>query len=270
MLVTMVTKDETSPNVILFAPLGDRRFFAHSATSLVAKVQEVTGKRVVVRRVPPALRESLIQSGGFTSVPVASFTHACDVPEDVFPQAVIDTRRAAELAGTAFQPVRNHINHLRKSYDVRVEDARFVQVSRVEELADRWQQQHYDRMVRQGNATVSQADASAYTTFQKHFGDRLDDTEYFGRVLVIDGVLSGFAFAARTSHVCAALYASFCVLGVRGAAEELIVGVVRALIGAGVPFLNLGGAETKGLFDFKRKFCPVRLIETFDMQLNNM
>jgi hypothetical protein len=267
MLVSMVTKGVTSPNVILFAPLGDRRAFARTAGSLVAQVQELTGKRVVVRRVPPALRDALLQSGGFASFPVTSFTHACDVPEDVFPQTVIDTRRAAQLTGTVLQPLRNHINHVRRSHAVLVEDARSVQTSDIEELAARWQQQHHERMVRQGNATVSEADASAYTTFLKHFGERLDDTEYFGRVLVIDGVLSGFAFAARTSPVCAALYASLCVLGVRGASEELIVGVVRALADAGVPFLNLGGAETKGLFDFKKKFCPVRLIESFDMQL---
>jgi hypothetical protein len=267
MLASMVSKDVASPNVILFAPLGDRSAFARNAALLVAQVQSAIGKRVIVRRAPVALRDELLATGAFTIVPAESFAYACDVPEDVFPQVIVDTNRTAVLPGTALQPARNHINHLRRLHRVSVSDASSVGVSAVEELVWRWQQQHHDRMLRQGNSTVSQADASAYTTFLKHFGDQLDDKKYFGRILLIDGVLSGFAFAARTSATCASLYASVCVLGVRGAADELIVGVARALADAGVPFLNLGGAETKGLHDFKRKYQPVALIPTYDLTL---
>jgi hypothetical protein len=77
----------------------------------------------------------------------------------------------------------------------------------------------------------------------------------------------GPVISALTTPEYAALYASLCTIGTWGAAETLVLAMAHTLKEAGIGLLNMGGAETKGLFDFKRKFGPIELIATFDMEL---
>ena len=110
-------------------------------------------------------------------------------------------------------------------------------------------------------------DPSGSQHIMNSFAARTDNKVYFGEVLCLDGVATGLMFAARTGPSCAAIYTSICVQGSRGASETQMIHFLSTLHAAGIETANLGGSETDGLFRYKKKFLPKRLIELTDFEL---
>jgi len=256
-LITLVAKDFDSPFVFILPPLGDRSVFVERLHCLSEEVRCSTAKRPILRKVNDELANDLLLSDCFCEVPPSSFTHARDYPEDVYPQVIVATGDGAAMLGGHFQRTRNHLNYLRRHHSVVANDITPTGAADVVDVVRQWTAQHAMRMMQQDITVGTSVDATAYTVFSDSFATRVDNLNYFGRVLYVDGHATGFAFAGRTGPESAALYSSLCLLGARGCSEFLIMDLMRELRMSGIAFLNLGGSETEGLFNFKSKFGSV-------------
>jgi hypothetical protein len=191
-----------------------------------------------------------------------------DIPEDIFPQAIIDVRAVLDGRGSRFVKIRNHM----KSFVSRqplVRDLTPETSVEIEVLLQEWNRERQLRRATQPDdlEALSQIDASAYTVFANDFASRVDDNRYFSIVVEVETRPVGFAFAGRTAMHAAALYASISLTEYRGSAEFLLLKLLERLWTGGVRLLNLGGAETAGLHRFKTKFGVVGLRPTFDVEL---
>lgn len=82
---------------------------------------------------------------------------------------------------------------------------------------------------------------------------------YFSQIVYINDQPAGFFVMEPISHDTAGLYASIALHEEFPALSEyLIIHCCKLLKTAGFTYLNLGGSETAGLFQFKEKFSPVQ------------
>jgi hypothetical protein len=140
-------------------------------------------------------------------------------------------------------------------------------MSDVFDLVRRWVAAYLARALSDGSSSqFLDVDGTAYTVFAERFSARVDNNAYFAKVICVADDIAGFIFAGRTSANCAALYCSIGLTAFRGVSEFMCFELLRALAEAGVTQLNLGGAETPGLFHFKRKFNVSELRQSFDAE----
>lgn len=268
LLLTAVSRHSTSPFLFIFPPLGELSVFSGEIERLAAILRRVTGRRIVLRKLLPDLTRSLV--GGTTFIPLAAseFTHPRDIPEDVYPQVIISVDDTVALATSKFVKTRNQLKYFSDTWREIVTPplASHYRVE-VANLAELWNAAYRERLASENaRADITKVDISAYTIFADVFGGRIDGMRYFGRLLFVGGNPVGFTFAGRVSEQAAALYCSLSLRKFRGAAEYLFVTLLKDLTAAGVRYLNLGGSETQGLFDFKRKFAVTELREACDLE----
>lgn len=267
MLLTAVSKADDSAFIFILPPSGDTRDFSAHVLEAAAELAATSGRRVVLRKLPPHLREQVLRTGSFTVLPPSAFTHPRDVPEDQFPQVVLDVTSTLQMYGSRYRRMRNDLKFFESHYRPEVVDLDPANVEQVERLIHGWCQEYNRRQALLSGATESNAvDPSAYTVLARQFASAIDNSNYFAKVVRVGSRVAAFTLAGRVGPDCAAQYANLSILRARGCSEFLVLELLRELSAAGIAYLNLGGAETEGQFMFKKKF-DVRLIkESFEVE----
>jgi hypothetical protein len=265
-----VIRYDESPYVFVFPPVGRGRYRARDVRAIDSELRELAGRRVIFRKVNDQHFAEIMQLQEARSVDASVFTDARDVPEDVKPQVVVGVDASVARAGGHFMQVRNHIR--RFTEDQRPKAVRLSKSNPrdVHTLVARWNDEgraHF-RSMEDAGLEEAPANAGAYTIFAERFAERVDDVNYFGRIVYVGDEPAGFVFAGRTSPQSAGLYGSMSLTKFRGASEFLLSCILTDLQAAGVRYLNMGGSETDQLFRFKSKFHVVALRSAFDVTLD--
>jgi hypothetical protein len=162
--------------------------------------------------------------------------------------------------------VRNHLRYFSRNNPA----TKALVPDRVEDVARliaKWDTEYHRRRGPfSGAPSEQEVDCSAYTVFAHRFSDRIDGRQYFGKIIYVGADAVGFTLAGRISARAAALYSSISLTSYRGASEYLLCELLHELSSAGIDSLNMGGSETKGLFDFKNKFCIRELRHCYDAE----
>lgn len=267
MLLTAVVKAHDSPFIFILPPCGDTRDFGAHIVGTAAELVKDSGKRVVLRKLPTELCERVVQTSKFTVLPASAFGHPRDVPEDQFPQVVIDVPATLEMYGSRYRRMRNDLRYFEGQCRPEVLDLHPLNCQEVTEFVHAWCREYNFRHGSGSGADEAVIiDPTAYSILAEQFASAIDNNNYFAKLVRVGGRLAAFTLAGRSGADCAAQYANLSLLRVRGCSEFLLFELLRELWRADISYLNLGGAETEGQFQFKKKF-DVRLIkESFEVE----
>jgi hypothetical protein len=177
-------------------------------------------------------------------------SHFIQMPEQAldwtFPIRTIDTAKVFGLSGNGLQHVRQKLNHLDKDL-LKSEDLNVSNHKRaIEEILNKW---------------ASADKHGIYYSLLKFF----DYLPLTGRIIFYDNQPAGFSIWEETSarKKVANAYANIGLYEMTGLSHFVIYDMCRKLQEKGFEKLCLGGSETEGLDQFKRKFCPVENAELF-------
>ena len=266
-LVIAASKYDESPFIFVFPPWGTFDTFACKVNSIAQHLASVTGKQVVFRKVSEDRVGLLRANARLSTVAPSRFTNPRDIPEDTYPQVIIDIHDSIQCHGSHFVKIRNHVRFFKEHYHPTFADLTGENLDEVVYAIKGWQQQYELRKANEtdNNPDIPKVDVTAYTCLAEKFSSRTDAVDYYSVVLYALGQPVGFALAGRTSGEDAALYCSVCKTGIRGGAESLHLRMLDRLSNGGIRYLNLGGAENEGLHNFKKKFAVHRMRATFDL-----
>ena len=265
-LLTGVIRHPASLYLFLFPPLGSIESYLKHIPTIAATLSSKTKKRIVLRKLPPYLVDGVLTSGPFTLLSPDVFVHPRDVPEDVYPQAIIDVAATRRCAAGNFMKVRNHLVRFRNNAPISKTLTPEL-VPDVVTLIRAWNDLYYRRHTCNSSTPAdASVDNSAYSVFAETFASRIDQNKYFSRLIYVGGDAVGFAFAGRISTRAAALYSSISLTNYRGSSEYLLMDLFDQLADTGIEFVNMGGSETRGLFEFKSKFATRELRQCYDME----
>lgn len=269
LLLTATSKDQSSPFMFIFSPLCDRAFAAQQIVDVAARLKAASKKRIVLRKLSPDFLSILLNTDKCMQMDPHAFTHSRDIPEDISPQVIISTATTIACEGPRFRKLRNQLKYFRTQYSPLVNDLKPEIVTQVTRMIAQWHLAQDSRLATSDSLRPStlSIDDSAYTLFPALFADKIDNDQYFAKVVYVNDSLIGFAFAGRTSPESAALYASISLTAYRGSSEYLLIEMLRAVSAADIKWLNLGGAETEGLFRAKTKYAVASLRPSYDAEV---
>jgi hypothetical protein len=269
LLLTAVLKYDASPFLFVFPPLCADNISVNEISKITRRLKVSAETRVILRKLPDWLFSLVMNSGMFVQVMPDVFHHPRDCPEDIKPQVIINVGPSLACAAARFARIRNHIRHFRQVYTPKVKDLSYDLVEDVVTLVERWNLERNEQWRRKLDTDIvsMSVDTAAYVVFARTFAGRIDKQRYFAKVVYVNGIASGFIFVGRTARHSAALYSSISLTSFRGSAEYLLQEVLAELVTADITLLNLGGAETDGLFRFKAKFDVSALRQSYDAEL---
>lgn len=270
-LVTACVRGDASEFAFVLPPIGSVTEAARRLPDLCAQLADKTGRRVIIRKLQPDLHATLSVSKVFRNVPLETYKNPRELPEDIYPQIVAQTRFHDRFVGKQFVKLRNQVKTAHRSHQIHFHDLTQKNSMDVKKMIRCWANEQNVRLrssKSSGKAPVGELgiDPDAYTIFCDSFSKLVDNELYFGRVMEVDGKVVAFCFAGRTSNGSAALYASLCQMRSRGLADCMIVDMMNVLALVNITNLNFGGSEGLNLFNFKNKWGTVDLIETNELE----
>lgn len=226
--------------------------------------------RVLTRQVLSALAgcRSTVQLARYSRPEIARISEECGacgttpevarvVPyeEDLLdwrlPQRVIEVATVADLAGAPFARIRNKVRNAAAA-GVTAVPMSAVKYADLLEVVGRW--------------TKQRSHIASYVSSMDFYGTLL--SLWMDRRHSMDGVACllgkspvGFAVWDFGLGDTANLLGNLADISITGLAEFQLVEVSKRLSQRGIGRLNLGGSETRGLDQFKLKFCPSETIE---------
>lgn len=271
LLVTVCSRSETSEFAFILPTVGSQTAALAVLDRLCGQVREVCGRRVVLRKCSRLVLDALLNEGSFRIMPPEEYANPRELPEDIFPQVILDVTVSALLVGSCFVKTRNNIRNAKKHYDIEFCDLNEKNAANAVQVAHTWAKAYKARVANSASPAMiavdgTGADPCAYTVFPTAMASLVDNRHYFGRLMILDGTPSGFCFSGRTASNTAASYASLCISSIRGTSELMIADTLQLLVDRGIAYFNLGGSESQGLFNYKRKWGAHALRSTFELE----
>lgn len=266
LFLTAVIKAADSPFIFVLPPCGDTSNFGERIADIASELARSSSKRIVLRKLSEELSAHALETGVFKVLPANAFEHPRDVPEDQFPQVVLDVSRTLEMKGSQYRRIRNDLRSFEREFRPVLVDLDQANLEEVKQFVYDWTEKHNQKAGSTNTDPLSlEVDPTAYTILAERFSS-LTNSEYFPRILRVDGSITAFTLAGRTASNCAAQYVNLSLVRERGSSEFLVVQLLRELSQAGIEYVNLGGAETKGQFKFKSKFTVHLLKRSLELE----
>lgn len=169
-----------------------------------------------------------------------------------YPLHVLDTKKVAEHKGKDFKKVRSKFNQAAKhiSYAPLNSDNALRMMQSVLKF---WE----------GNMIYNEKDTDDMADFYHAFFDAIkNDVIPVNGLIFMDGKRpAGFTVWDQTSLDSAVSLVNLSDTTVTGLSEFQRVSTCKVLHDNGVQYFNMGGSETAGLDEFKRKFNPVKSLK---------
>ena len=221
---------------------------------LCAALRDLSGTPVYIKKLTEDQHHSW-SSGRFKPVVGYDWHPAAPEEDDTFPEAIVDVQGVLRLLSAAAPD-----NELRRKFRRFERDHRGALQREPYSgglLADAW------RVVEAffADARVLRHDLSSpldYRNMLESLPAGRNGHEFFATLLRIDAEPVALLIADTIGPGVAGVYANMTVPGAgRGLSEYLLLSAFRDMADAGIVIANLGGSETQGLQEFKRKFRPV-------------
>lgn len=227
---------------IIYPPESKQGYFDVRELTQILKA---TGKNVEIVRVPEALTSY--------AASILEGERSFDTDLDyIYPVHVLDTNTLSEMKGGKFLKFRNKVNAATKEGTTTKE----IDFSE-KDLED------MKRVVSQWAPTLFGDDYEDHIDYIKFvFDELLSYPNIKGLISMHNDVPSGFTIWEEPQNgYDTANSLVHCSLHRRGISELLHLEMAKILKDRGISYLSLGGAETKGLDDFKRKMQPTHSVK---------
>ncbi|MDR3560880.1 MAG: phosphatidylglycerol lysyltransferase domain-containing protein [Negativicutes bacterium] len=177
-----------------------------------------------------------------------------------YPVRVLSTERAAKMEGPDFRYIRNHVKHA-KSSGAGVLDLNDASKAMLNDFIDRWAESH------SANAKDREGIAVLYHKILSFADDPA--TKVRGFVVTMDNRIEALSMwdVSNCDEPTGNRFVNLCNRDIRGIADFATQCLAQQLYDQGIGFLNIGGAETESLDQFKSKFMPVRNIEMYSVSV---
>jgi len=177
----------------------------------------------------------------------------------LFPVRILSTEKVAKLQGGEFYRIRNYISQMKRQ-NVKVERLSADHVSQFMHLVYRWANKR----------TTSANELIELVAPYKRTIELLDDDVFNldGLVFFVDGVMEGAAMwePPNTKTGIANAWVNLVNTEHKGICEFVMNSVSQTLFAEGIPFINYGGSETKGLDNFKEKYGPAHSVQLHSIE----
>lgn len=207
----------------------------------LTQILKATGKQVKIVRVPEAL------SAYAASIVGGERSFDTDL-DYIYPVHIVDTDTLSVMKGGKFLKFRNKVN-------VAIKEGTSVRSTNfsAQDLKD------MRRVIAQWAPALFGSDYEDHTDYIEFvFDELLSYPNIKGLISEQNGIPNGFTIWEEPQNgYDTANSLIHCSLHQRGISELLHLEMAKALRDTGIPKLSLGGAETKGLDEFKRKMQPV-------------
>lgn len=214
---------------------------------------EISGNPVYIKKVSPEQQNKLL-SAGFSSIETYPWHAQAIEEDDTFPEQILDIDQVLNDATgpgkrdlkDKYQRVNNKYGKLLTTQDLSEENAKDAQ-----EIVKKFF----------GYLEIKELHISQPTDYDNiinHPPLGTNGKAYFSQILYLNNNPIAFFAAEPVSNNAVGLFANITLhQQVPYLSEYLIVHICKLLKHAGFKYLNLGGSETGGLFQFKDKFSPV-------------
>ena len=227
---------------IIYPPEDKQGYFDVRELSQILKV---TGKQVEIVRVPESLSSYAASIVGGER----SFDTDLDY---IYPVHIVDTKTLSEMSGGKFLKFRNKVNaSTKEGTSVRPTSFSAQDLQNMRQVVSQWAPALFGS---------DYEDHTDYIEFV--FDELLSYPNIKGLISEQNGMPNGFTIWEEPQNgYDTANSLIHCSLHQRGISELLHLEMAKTLRDKGILRLSLGGAETKGLDEFKRKMQPVHSIK---------
>lgn len=232
-------------------PIGN--FDVKKITTLAKGMLELSGNPVFVKKVSTDQREKLLNAG-FSQVETYPWHAQAIEEDDTFPEQILDIEQTIINAeGPGKRDLKDKFQRFANKYgkDVTAQDLSETNAKNAMEIVKK-----FFEYLEIKELHISQP--TDYDNIIRHPPLGKNGRAYFSQVLYLKNNPIAFFAAEPISKDSVGLFANITLhQELPYLSEYLIVYVCKLLKQAGYKFLNLGGSETGGLFQFKDKFSPV-------------
>jgi len=232
-------------------PIGN--FDVKKIATLAKSMLELSGNPVFVKKVSTEQREKLLNIG-FSQVEAYPWHAQALEEDDTFPEQILDIEKTiANIEGPGQRDLKDKYQRFVSKYakEVTVQDLSKANTKDAIEIVKK-----FFEYLEIKELHISQP--TDYDNIIHHPPLGKNGRSYFSQVLYLKNCPIAFFAAEPISKDSVGLFANITLhQEISYLSEYLIVYVCKLLKQSGYKFLNLGGSETGGLFQFKDKFSPV-------------
>ncbi len=215
---------------------------------------ELSGNPVFIKKVSTTKQEELLNSG-FSSIENYPWHSQAMEEDDTFPEQVLDIDETLRtIEGLNKKNVRQQYRGFVSKYGKEIHEEELSESNMKD--ADKIIEKFFDYL------DIKKLHISAPTDYDNilhHPPLGVNGKQYFSKILYLKNQPIAFFAAESISNDTAGLYANITMhQEIPYLSEYFIVHICTLLKTAGFKYLNLGGSETSGLFQFKDKFSPVK------------
>lgn len=231
-------------------PVG--KFNTKKLATLAKAMLELSGNPVFLKKVSGEQKTQLLKVG-FSDIEVYPWHSQAMEEDDTFPEQIIDIEKTLEEFNTGSSNNSKQYRKFVAKYDKEI-TPRNLEESTVKDARDILKQ--FFEYLETRELHISQI--TDYDNIIAHPPLGKNGNTHFSQVLYLKDLPIALFAAEPISNDTAGLFANITLhQEVPYLSEYLIVYICKILKQAGFKYLNLGGSETGGLFQFKDKFSPV-------------
>ena len=187
-----------------------------------------------------------------------------ELPDDIFPQPICKLQKYFKNSdicptGSELSKLRGKISRLKKyQIEFRLENLTIEKKSDAIQALKAWKD-FFVKRYSQKNYILPHANSyylDPYSVLISKIASKIDNYKYFSLICYADDIPVGLSLLARISDITVAQYINICSNFYKGLSEYLSLSTFKAAFQAGYKYVNMGGSETKTLFEYNQKFAP--------------
>jgi hypothetical protein len=232
-------------------------------------------REILIKKVDSILRNKLISlSPNFKEINLSIYKNKIDLsilPDDIFPECILDVERIFDLnisyLKNGLEIFFVKIENLRSKYHsfinryntIKVFDFKnSIALNKIDGLFQIWISDFKERMKKIGLNAPEDLDYY-YEPYKNMINYVIAHNEkFFSYLIEIDNKLIGAAIYGKTGKQSCGQYLIIADnLGYKYSSEFTVLFSIQELKKKGIKWINCGGSELKGLYEFHKRFHPI-------------
>ena len=265
-LITIATENDPVKNDVQFViinPLG--RGAVKKTLDIAGKLKTISGNPVIIKKISSEQEEYFLLSSRCRILPKPLSKRLVDQYDDIHPQVVVNLKAFINNLTLSKKSInnkwkeknfnRNLKKFSRENYTIKTTAPELFEDFL--EVVLKWKRSFMKRYTLHGEFTDIPEDdryyIDPYFPIFDYFSKNIDNRNTISSLIYVDNIPVGFSFLSRVSKICVGMYANIGDTNYEGLAEFMLYQNLTKAYWAGYKYVNLGGTESRYLYDFYRK-----------------
>lgn len=270
-LLTIATEKKDDLENIQFSiinPLGIAA--AKTCIELAERLREISRCPIIVKKISKSQEEYFMSSGKFRTFRPQS-KKLDDQFDDLHPQVVVNLK--AFMNCTNVPQLSGFCSNLKK-FSQRNLSVKTTAPELFDDFWDvvlKWKRSFIKRYEDHGEFTnIPQNDEyyiDPYFPIFEYYSKHVDNRNTISSLVYVDNVPVGFSFLSKVSMICMGMYANIADTEFDGLSEYMVYQNLTKAYWCGYKYVNLGGTESKYLYDFYRRLgLSLNDVKSFEIE----